>query len=209
MHDTIERRARMVESQIVARGIHDAAVLRAMRSVPRDVFTPYQFAGRAYGDSALPIEEGQTISQPYIVALMAETLELKETDRVLEVGVGSGYAAAVLSRIAGEVYAIDRHPTLVQLARQRFIELGYENVWVKTGDGAHGWPEHAPFDAISVAAAATSIPQSLLDQLAIGGRLVIPIGFPGAVQKLVLITRSQEHHYDREELADVRFVPLV
>ncbi|MCK6440489.1 MAG: protein-L-isoaspartate O-methyltransferase, partial [Planctomycetes bacterium] len=119
------------------------------------------------------------------------------------------YAAAVLSRIAGEVYAIDRHPTLVQLARQRFIELGYENVWVKTGDGAHGWPEHAPFDAISVAAAATSIPQSLLDQLAIGGRLVIPIGFPGAVQKLVLITRSQEHHYDREELADVRFVPLV
>lgn len=209
MHDTIERRTKMVESQIVARGIHDPAVVRAMRTVPRDVFTPRHISRSAYLDSALPIEEGQTISQPYIVALMAESLELSENSRVLEVGLGSGYAAAVLSRIAREVYAIDRHPTLVQLARQRFIELGYDNITVKTGDGALGWQEHAPFHAISVAAASTSIPEALLGQLAVGGRLVIPLGFPGRVQKLVRIVRSREHHYDREELTDVRFVPLI
>jgi protein-L-isoaspartate(D-aspartate) O-methyltransferase len=169
-------RHRMVETQIASRGVRDPRVLGAMRDVPRERFVPEALLEFAYEDTPLPIEEGQTISQPYIVAVMAETLQLAPSDRVLEVGAGSGYAAAVLGRAAGEVYAIERHPLLAELARQRVAELGYDNVTILCGDGTLGSPEHAPFDAIAVAAGGPEVPRALLEQLKIGGRLVIPVG---------------------------------
>src|ERR1043166_1798390 len=173
--DQTQARNRMVEAQIARRGVRDPAVLAAMRSVPREAFISPGFEEFAYEDSALPIAEGQTISQPYIVAAMAAAAELEKTDKVLEVGAGSGYAAAVISRIADKVFAIERHAALADAARERMRALGYRNVELKTGDGSRGWPEQAPFDAILVSAGGPKIPDALKTQLAIGGRLVIPV----------------------------------
>ncbi len=199
----------MVEGQIAGRGVTDPRVLDAMRRVPRERFVPAGQTEFAYEDSPLPIEEGQTISQPFIVAWMTAALELEPGDRVLEIGTGSGYAAAVLAHLAAQVYTIERHATLAELAQQRLAGAGYPNVIVRCGDGTLGWPEHAPFDAIIVAAGGPSVPEALKAQLAIGGRLVIPVGAQTRVQKLVRVTRVAEDDYRREELGDVRFVPLI
>lgn len=194
---------------LINRGISDQQVLKAMETVPRENFVGPELAGLAYEDSPLPIEEGQTISQPYIVALMTEAMQLRPDDNVLEIGTGSGYAAAVLSRIVKQVYTIERHERLATLAGGRLQELGYDNVTVRCGDGTRGWPEHAPFDAIVVTAGAPAVPQSLIRQLAMGGRLVIPTGPGRHEQKLVRVTRVSEEKTETEELAGVRFVPLV
>ncbi|HWP65689.1 MAG TPA: protein-L-isoaspartate(D-aspartate) O-methyltransferase [Candidatus Limnocylindria bacterium] len=207
--DAGARRARMVREQIEARGIRDAAVLDAMRRVPREAFVPPELAEFAYTDSPLPIEEGQTISQPYIVALMTAALELRPDERVLEIGTGSGYAAAVLACVAREVYSVERHGPLAELARRRLADLGFHNVWVLHGDGTFGWAEHAPYDAIVVAAGGPSVPPALLEQLAPGGRLVIPVGEHRAMQQLVRIRRLPSGELRQENLGGVRFVPLV
>jgi protein-L-isoaspartate(D-aspartate) O-methyltransferase len=199
----------MVETQIAMRGIVDRIVLDAMRAVPREMFVPASAVEFAYEDTPLPIEEGQTISQPYVVALMAGALKLTPRDRVLEVGAGSGYAAAVLSRIAAEVYAIERHAALAELASRRMKDLGFDNVHILHGDGTLGWPEHAPFDAIVVAAGGPSVPDALRAQLAIGGRLVIPVGSTPRLQELVRVTRVGQSEYRQEELGGVQFVPLI
>jgi protein-L-isoaspartate(D-aspartate) O-methyltransferase len=199
----------MVDEQIAARGVVDRAVLDAMRVVPREKFVPPSAAEFAFEDSPVPIEEGQTISQPYVVALMAEALELTARDRVLEIGAGSGYAAAVLSRIAAEVYTIERHAVLAELARSRLKDLGFDNVQVVHGDGTLGLPERAPYDAIIVAAGGPSVPETLRSQLAIGGRLVIPVGATPRAQELVRVRRIGEHEYRQEDLGAVRFVPLI
>jgi protein-L-isoaspartate(D-aspartate) O-methyltransferase len=203
-------RERMVTRQLAARGIRDERVLAAMREVPREEFVSPVYAGSAYDDGPLPIECGQTISQPYIVALMAEALQLRPQDRVLEVGTGSGYAAAVLSRLTREVYTVERHGKLADSARERLARLGYANVRVLHGDGLRGWPEHAPFDAISVAAGGRDVPPALAEQLAPDGRLVIPVGPDDGLQQLVRVRRrANGSGLDREDLADVRFVPLL
>lgn len=204
-----EQRRRLVEHQIKRRGVSDPAVLAAVESVPREAFLPPQLAEFAYLDRALPIEQGQTISQPYIVALMTEALQLKAQDRVLEVGTGSGYAAAILAKVAHEVYTVERHAQLADQAARRLREQGFDNVHVLHGDGTLGWPEHAPYNAIVVAAGGPEIPGPLLDQLAIGGRLVIPVGEDKTLQSLVRVTRTGGDEYRREELCDVQFVPLV
>jgi protein-L-isoaspartate(D-aspartate) O-methyltransferase len=199
----------MVRGQIEARGIRDRAVIEAMTEVPREAFVPGDQAEFAYQDNPLPIAEGQTISQPYIVGLMTAALELKPGDRVLEIGTGSGYAGAVLSRIAAEVYTVERHAALAESARAALESLGFDNVHVLHGDGTRGWPEHAPYDAIVVAAGGPEVPQALLGQLAVGGRLVIPVGPTPRLQELVRVTRVAESEYATEELGGVRFVPLV
>lgn len=204
-----ERRERMVAEQIAGRGIRDPAVLAAMRQVAREAFVAEKYREYAYDDAPLPIEGGQTISQPYIVALTCEALQLKPTDRVLEVGAGSGYAAAVLSRLAAEVHAIERVPALAELARRALADLGYANVTVHLGDGSLGRPEFAPYDGIAVAAGAPKIPKPLLEQLIIGGRLVIPVGSRPRSQRLVRVTRRGRRDYKRETLCYVRFVPLI
>ena len=201
-------RREMVERQLAGRGIRDPRVLEAMGTVPREAFVPERLAEFAYEDSPLPIEADQTISQPYIVAWMAEALELQPGERVLEIGAGSGYAAAVLSRVAGEVYTVERHGDLAERARERCRELGYHNVHVLHGDGTLGWAEHAPYDAIVVAAGGPDVPRPLLDQLAPGGRLVIPVGRDPRLQELVRVRKVNEHT-ERENLGGVRFVPLV
>jgi len=202
-------REEMVRAQVAARGVLDERVLRAMAQVPRESFLPRDLEEFAYRDSPLPIECGQTISQPYIVALMAEALELAPGDRVLEVGTGSGYAAAVLSRIASRVYSIERHGELARSARQRLETLGFDNVEVLHGDGTLGWPEHAPFQAITVAAGAPSVPEALVDQLAPGGRLVLPVGEGRDSQRLLRLRKQDDGRLIREDLGSVRFVPLV
>jgi protein-L-isoaspartate(D-aspartate) O-methyltransferase len=204
-----ELRAKMVRQQIEERGITDQAVLRAMQTVPRHFFVPERYQHRAYDDGPLPILAGQTISQPYVVALMIAKLTLSPTDRVLEIGTGSGYAAAVLSRIAALVYTIERHHKLVQYAQQRFRRLGYENVQVRHGDGTQGWPEHAPYDGIVVAAGGPAVPESLRQQLALGGRLVIPVGQKKRQQWLVRVTRIAPDQFETERLNPVAFVPLI
>lgn len=206
--DTVQARKRMVEAQIARRGVRDPAVLDAMRSVPREAFIPAGFEEFAYEDSALPIAEGQTISQPYIVAAMAAAAELEESDKVLEVGAGSGYAAAVVSRIAAKVFAIERHAVLADAARERMRVLDYNNIELKTGDGSGGWPDQAPFDAIIVSAGGPRIPEALKAQLAIGGRLVIPVG-PMDEQRLVRLTRTGESAFEQDDLGAVRFVKLI
>lgn len=206
--DLGDQRERMVEWQLARRGIRDPAVMRAMRAVPRDRFVPESLLEFAYEDTPLPIDAEQTISQPYIVALMADMLELEPGDKVLEIGTGSGYAAAVLAEIAGEVFTIERRETLCASARARLQELGYTNVHVRCGDGTKGWPEEAPFDAIAVTAGGPVVPQSLRTQLAIGGRLVIPVGDSG-VQRLKRIWRTGEDDYEEEDFGPVRFVPLI
>jgi len=199
----------MVQQQIEARGIQDPAVLSAMRTVPREEFVSLAFRSMAYADQPLPIEDSQTISQPYIVALMAEALELKPEDCVLEVGTGSGYAAAVLSRIVSHVYTIEYFPRLASLAEQRYKDLGYTNISVRQGDGSLGWPEHAPYQGISVAAGGAIIPPSLLQQLAIGGHLVMPVDRDTIYQELVRVTKRGEEDFIYEDLGAVRFVPLL
>ncbi|MFL4979457.1 MAG: protein-L-isoaspartate(D-aspartate) O-methyltransferase [Xanthobacteraceae bacterium] len=199
----------MVERQIAGRGIADPRVLSAMRRVPREGFVTPGLEEFAYEDSPLPIDEAQTISQPYIVALMIEAAEVKRGDRVLDVGTGSGYAAAVLSEIAGEVYTIERHRELAEAAKRRLAKLGYRNIKVRHGDGTLGWPEAAPFDAILVAAGGPDVPPALKEQLAIGGRLVIPVGEDRHDQTLLKITRTSETAFEVEDLGTVRFVPLI
>jgi protein-L-isoaspartate(D-aspartate) O-methyltransferase len=209
MPDFAAAREKMVERQIAARGIRDERVLTAMRAVPREAFVPEHLHEFAYEDAPLPIEADQTISQPYIVALMLEAAELEGSDKVLEVGSGSGYAAAVLAQVVDEVIAIERHLELAQLAGGRMERLGYENVTIYEGDGTHGFAQEAPFDAIIVSASGSHVPDVLLQQLEVGGRLVMPVGEPGAVQKLLKIIRTSEGEYEQEEMGAVRFVPLI
>lgn len=202
-------RERMVQSSIAARGVRDALVLDAMRKVPRELFLPENLREFAYEDSPLPIAQEQTISQPYIVAFMAEAMLLKGGERVLEVGAGSGYAAAVLSEIAADVYTVERIGQLAERAAATLADLGYDNVHVLHGDGTRGWPEHAPYDAIVVAAGGPFVPETLKRQLRIGGRLVMPVGADQRAQELVRVTRLSESEYRSEDIADVRFVPLI
>src|SRR5450759_1131036 len=202
-------RAEMVERNIAARGVRDDLVLEAMRKVPRELFLPANLREFAYDDSPLPIAGEQTISQPYIVAFMAEALMLKGGEKVLEIGAGSGYAAAVLSEIAAHVYTVERLGPLAKQAAATLADLGYDNVHVLHGDGTRGWPEHAPYDAIVVAAGGPQVPESLKEQLKIGGRLVIPVGADQRAQELVRVTRISNNQYRSEDIADVRFVPLI
>ncbi|MEE9493533.1 MAG: protein-L-isoaspartate(D-aspartate) O-methyltransferase [Gammaproteobacteria bacterium] len=202
-------RQQMIEYQLAARGLHDQTVLNAVNAVPREEFVPADLVEFAYNDSPLPIAARQTISQPYVVALMTAALEVKPEDRVLEVGTGSGYAAAVLAEIAKQVYTIERHKILADTARTRLEELGYNNTQVLYGDGTLGWPEYAPFDAIIVAAGGPEVPATLKQQLAIGGRLVIPVGSTLHTQKLLRVWRISDTEYQEEDLGSVRFVPLV
>lgn len=198
-------RQRMVEQQIEARGVRDARVLEAMRTVPRHLFVPATDRDRAYDDAPQPIGSGQTISQPYIVAFMTEAAAIGPGDRVLEVGTGSGYQAAVLAAVGAEVFSIEILPALAERARGDLKSAGYAGVQVRTGDGWAGWPEAAPFDAILVTAAPTTVPQALVMQLKVGGRMVIPLGT--GTQELVRITRTARGD-ERETLLPVRFVPM-
>ena len=202
---TTQARERMLREQIEARGVTDARVLAALRAVPRHELVPEAQRDYAYEDRPLPIGHGQTISQPYIVALMSEALELDENERVLEIGTGSGYQAAVLGELAREVYSIEIVAPLAERAKLDLARLGYDNVQVRQGDGYRGWPEQAPFDAIVVTAAPEHVPQALVDQLAVGGRLVIPVG--RGVQELLRITRDEQGVHE-ERLLGVRFVPM-
>jgi protein-L-isoaspartate(D-aspartate) O-methyltransferase len=204
-----EERERMVEEQIAGRGVSDPRVLAAMRTVPRERFVPEEAEEFAYSDSPLTIGEGQTISQPYIVALMAAAARLEGHERVLEVGTGSGYGAAVLGRLAAEVFTIERHSVLARTAASRLAETGITNVHVIEGDGTLGLRAHAPFDAIVVTAGGPKAPPELLDQLAIGGRLIIPVGENRETQSLLLVRRLAEDRYQEEDLGQVRFVPLI
>jgi len=208
MIDWEHARAHMVEAHIARRGVRDARVQDAFRKVPREVFVPEALQEFAYEDTPLPIPEGQTISQPYIVALMAQAAGIGPKDKVLEIGTGSGYAAAILATLGGRVFTIERHAGLADAARERLRRLGFGNVEVRTGDGTLGWPEAAPFDAILAAAGGPSAPDSLKDQLAIGGRLVIPVGERGE-QTLLKLTRTGPDSFSEEDLGGVRFVPLI
>jgi protein-L-isoaspartate(D-aspartate) O-methyltransferase len=198
-------REHMVREQIERRGVRDPRVLLAMATVPRHLFVPEESMKQAYDDGPLPIEEGQTISQPYIVAFMTEAIRPRPTDRVLEVGTGSGYQAAVLATLVAEVFSIEIHPALMKTAQRRLADLGFTNVTLRTGDGYRGWPEAAPFDAIIVTAATPAVPQPLVDQLKPGGRMVLPVG--SGDQELVRIVRSPRG-VEREPLLPVRFVPM-
>ncbi len=203
------QRKRMVEEQIAYRGVKDKRVLEAMESVPRHVFIPEETRSYSYYDQPVPIGFGQTISQPYIVAFMTELLQAGSDDVVLEVGTGSGYQAAILARLVKRVYTIEIVNDLGKEAQNRLKTLGYDNVEVMIGDGYKGWPEHAPFDAIIVTAAAEHIPQPLIDQLKPGGRMVIPVGRVYAVQDLMLITKDASSKVIKESIIPVRFVPLL
>ena len=200
-------REQMVETQIARRGIADPRVLEAMRQVPRHRFVPQHLLSAAYADCALPIGKGQTISQPYIVALMTEALELKGHERALEIGTGSGYQAAILSKLVQEIYTIERHAVLAERAGELLIDLGCHNVHLRVADGTAGWPEVAPFEAIIITAAAPEVPQPLLDQLADGGRLVAPVG-PSGFQNLICV-RKKGRRTTTQHLVPVAFVPLI
>lgn len=205
---TAEREA-MVERQLKRRGITEPHILEAFLAVPREAFVSEEYAHRAYGDHPLPIEADQTISQPYIVALMIQAAGIKPGDTVLEVGSGSGYAAAVISRIAAKVIGIERQHALVGLARERLERLGYDNVEIVEGDGTKGWPDKAPYDAILAAASGSHVPAALVGQLAPNGCLVMPVGEPGWVQELVKVTKQEDGILKQENLGGVRFVPLI
>jgi len=209
MPDFAALRDRMVEEQLRARGIADARLLGAFRAVPRELFVPEAMRDFAYEDQPLPIAAGQTVSQPYIVALMIEAAEVGPGERVLEVGAGSGYAAAILGRIAAEVVAVERHAELAAHARARLAALGADNVRIVDGDGSGGLPGEAPFEAILVAASGRRVPPALIEQLAVGGILVMPIGEPDTVQKLIKVTRMSDTETRDEDLGPVRFVPLI
>lgn len=200
-------RGEMVEKQIRARGVRDSRVLSAMRTVPRHAFVPSEFLAQAYNDQPLSIGEGQTISQPYMVAAMSEALELTGDERVLEIGTGSGYQTAVLSVLAREVFSVETHASLKEEARERLERLGYRNIEIQVGDGSLGWPERAPFDAILVTAAAPLIPPPLVEQLAEGGRLLLPVGSSEAQQ--LLRVRRRGGTLSNERLFHCRFVPLI
>ncbi|HKK57338.1 protein-L-isoaspartate(D-aspartate) O-methyltransferase [Marinobacter sp.] len=204
-----DRRQAMVDLQIAGRGIDNPQVLSAMRCVPRERFLAPEMRAQAYEDRPLPISEKQTISQPYIVAYMTAAMQLTGGGSVLEIGTGSGYAAAVLAEIANRVVTVERHKSLADRARKILHELGYDNVEVVQADGTLGWPEGAPYDGIVVTAGGPSVPRALKDQLAVGGRLVIPVGDRETEQALVRITRVSEDEFHEEQLSRVRFVPLV
>ncbi len=203
--DYNSQRIRMVKTQIGARGVKDERVLEAMRTVPRHQFVPQYNRDRSYGDYPLPIGKGQTISQPYIVALMTELLHPKRDHKVLEIGTGSGYQAAVLSHLVSKVYTIEIIPELSHRAQETLKKLGYDNIEFKIGDGYRGWKEHAPFDGIIVTAAPDHIPEPLIEQLAVGGRMVIPVG--KWYQKLVVV-RKTENGIEKEDIIPVSFVPM-
>jgi len=206
--DRRDAREQMIETQIRPRGVTDSRVLKAMLAVPREAFLPARVAHQAYEDRALPLGDGQTMSQPYMVALMTEALEPRPSDRVLEVGTGSGYQAAILAGLAAEVYTIERLPGLLEAARERFRELGIKNIESRSGDGTRGWPEAAPFDRIVVTAAAPDVPEALRRQLSeSGGRLVIPVG-DRELQRLVTLQRDGDS-FHQEESVPCRFVPLL
>lgn len=207
--DQSQQRDWMVKHQIEARGVKSRRVLEAMRTVPRELFLPAALHEFAYEDAPLPIAGNQTISQPYIVAMMIDALDLKGGENVLDIGTGSGYAAAVLSCIAARVYSVERIVQLAEDAKAVFQAHGFNNIHVMQGDGTRGWPEHAPYDAIIVAAGGPMVPESLKNQLKIGGRLIIPVGFDQFSQELIRVTRIGEHEFKTEDLADVRFVPLL
>jgi len=210
-HDADARegaRRRMVEDQIARRGVRDAAVLDALRVVPRHRFVPKDLEPSAYDDAPLPIGEEQTISQPYIVASMTEELKLTRTSRVLEIGTGSGYQAAILARITPHVFTIEIKEKLAEAAAKRLADLGYATVRAKCADGYFGWAEHGPFDAILVTAAAPHVPPPLVRQLKPGGRLILPVGQPFATQDLVLVTKDADGRVRTKSLYPVRFVPL-
>ena len=209
MPDFADLRERMVRRQIQSRGIDDQSILDAFREVPREEFVDEEHRRWAYDDHPLPIEAGQTISQPSIVALMIEAAAIGPGDKVLEVGAGSGYAAAVISRIACRIVAIERHGELAQIARVRMERLGYQNVRILQGDGTRGCADEAPFDAILAAASGSHVPKPLVDQLSAGGRLVMPVGNPGWVQELVKVTKRPDGTTEQENLGGVRFVPLI
>ena len=209
MTDFTREREEMVERQLKRRGIREKTILDAFRAVPREAFISDEHAHLAYGDHPLPIEAGQTISQPYIVALMIQAAGIKSGDTVLEVGAGSGYAAAVISRIAGKVIGIERQHDLVEVARERMTRLGYDNVTILEGDGTRGCPDYAPFDAILAAASGSHVPRPLIEQLAPGGRIVMPVGDPGWVQELIKVTKEEDGILKQENLGGVRFVPLI
>ena len=209
MPDFADLRERMVRRQIEARGITDPAILAAFRAVPREAFVDDGQRKWAYDDHPLPIGAGQTISQPYIVALMIEAAGFGPGDKVLEVGAGSGYAAAIMSRIARKVIGIERQHDLVEGARLRLSELGFDNVTIVEGDGTRGCPEEAPFDAILAAASGSHVPRPLIDQLAPGGRLVMPVGSPHGNQHLVKVTAREDGTLQQSDLGTVRFVPLI
>lgn len=200
-------RNKMVDTQIKGRGISDASVLEAMRKVPRHLFVSPEYKDDAYGDYPLPINQGQTISQPYIVAYMTEIVKPSKEKKALEIGTGSGYQAAVLAETTHTVFTIELIPELAQEAAAILKKLDYRNVFVRAGDGYNGWPEHAPFDIIVVTAAADKIPEPLIDQLADGGRMVIPVGRPGATQELKLVTKKKGK-VEISRLMYVRFVPF-
>lgn len=197
----------MVQVQVMNRGVHDERVLEAMRKVPRHLFVDEALRDQAYSDHPLPIAENQTISQPYIVGLMTESLELKGAEKVLEIGTGSGYQSAVLAELADRVFSIERHPELGYRANSILRSLGYDNVIIRVGDGSLGWPDDAPFDGIIVTAGTPMIPQPLIDQLAMGGRLIVPVGDRTA-QDLILVQRGREG-IKKTNLGGVRFVNLV
>ena len=199
----------MVERQLRRRGITEPDILDAFRAVPREAFVGEKYEHLAYGDHPLPIEAGQAISQPYIVALTIQAAEIKPGSKVLEVGAGSGYAAAVISRIAGKVIGMERHHDLVDVARERLKRLGYDNVEIVEGDGTRGCPDEAPFDAIVAAASGSHVPKAFLEQLADGGRIVMPVGEPGWVQELIKVTKQEDGILRQENLGGVRFVPLI
>lgn len=203
------RRADMVERQIEGRGVRNPGVLAAMRAVPRELFVMPGDRKWAFEDQPLPIPAGQTISQPFVVAYMIAVIEPQPTDQVLEIGSGSGYAAAVLARLVAHVHSVERHPELVAFARTNLTAAGVTNVTVHQGDGTRGWSAEAPYDGIIVTAGGPDVPPSLRDQLAVGGRLVMPVGHSRKHQTLVLLRRLEETHYDEEELAPVAFVPLI
>lgn len=207
--DFEQSRDEMVRAHLKARGVRSAHVLAAMRKVPREAFVPPELAEFAYGDAPLPIASGQTISQPYVVAMMIEAANVLPGSKVLEIGAGSGYAAAVLGSIAKEVFALERHEELATSAAKRLRELGYDNVHVTCADGTRGLAEHAPYDAIVVSAAGPAVPTSLLDQLAVGGRLVIPVGTVARHQSLLRITKTSPTDHEEEDLGPVQFVPLI
>lgn len=207
--DFIRARQRMVEQQLAARGIRDERVLDAMRQVPREAFIPVDLAEFAHHDGPVPIGEEQTISQPYVVALMLEAAAIGPQDKALEVGAGSGYVAALIARMARKVHAIERHAALAEQATQRLQRLGYDNAEILCADGTEGWPAAAPFDAIIVSAGSPDIPGPLKRQLAIGGRLVIPVGLSDHGQMLTRLTRRGQDAFASERLAPVSFVPLI
>mgnify|MGYP002629945479 CR=1 FL=1 len=201
-------RKRMIKEQLVNRGIHDTTVLGAMAKVPRHLFVPAEYAHRAYSDSALPIKENQTISQPYIVALMTQSANLNAKDRVLEIGTGSAYQAAILGEIVKEVYTIEIIQPLYKQASRFLKNLGYKNVFTRLGDGYQGWQDKSPFDAILITAAAPKIPKPLVDQLKVGGRMVLPLGEGRFSQDLMVITKQEDGTLTKQYITGVVFVPM-